>query len=159
MKRVMFLFLLLPAILSGQIFSKKALDHRQKTVALSTVAGKKFTVVDFWATWCKPCLKAMPELQKMYVELKEQGVSVVGISIDSPRNTSKVKPVASGLGIQYPILFDANSDLMNSLNATVVPTLVVFDEKGKEVWRHAGYQEGDEVQIRAKLLELLGAPD
>lgn len=127
----------------------------QQTINLTAVAGEKFTVIDFWATWCKPCVKAMPKLQKLYSQFQEKGVNFVGISVDSPRNLSKVAPLAKSLGVKYPILLDPNSAFMNRVNVTALPTLIIVNNKGEEVYRHQGFQRGDDKQIEEAIKDLL----
>ena len=124
-----------------------AQNLKQQTVTLGKFTGEKLTVIDFWATWCKPCLQSMPELQTIYDEFKDRGVNFIGVSVDSPRNLSKIKPLAESLGVEYPILVDPNSDLMNRLKVSSMPTLLIFDAGGNEIYRHAGFVSGDELDI------------
>lgn len=142
------LFVLGAVPISAQEFQNySARELSQKVVTLDKYAGEKLTIIDFWATWCKPCLESMPELQIIYEDFKDEGVALIGVSVDSPRNLSKIKPLASSLGVEYPILSDPNSDLMNRLKVSAMPTLIIFDSNGKELYRHVGFQKGDELDI------------
>jgi len=109
--------------------------------------GNKLTVVDFWATWCQPCVQSIPLLNEMALRYADRGVGFIGVSIDGPRNQSKVAPFIQSMGVSYPVLRDINSELMSELNVTAVPTLLIYDSSGKLVHIHEGYRPGDEVSI------------
>jgi len=120
-------------------------DIQNNPQSFEDLKGDQVTLFDFWATWCKPCQKAIPELNKVYEEYKERGVQVVGINCDGPRSIAKVAPMAKALKIQYPVLLDINSDLMNNLNLTNFPTLIAVNTKGTIVYVHEGFAFGDEL--------------
>lgn len=115
------------------------------------VKGETLTVIDFWATWCQPCVRSIPELNKMAEEMGDQGVKFVGISIDGPRNQSKILPFVRSMGIGYTILKDINSEVMSEMNVTSVPTLLIIDSEGEVVYTHEGFRPGDEKVIREEI--------
>lgn len=129
----------------------------QQSVELKSEAGEALTVLDFWATWCKPCIKAMPKLQKIYAQYQTEGVNFIGVSVDSPRNLAKVGPLAKSLGVRYPILLDPNSAFMNKMNVNSLPTLLILDNEGNEVYRHQGFTRGDESLIEEEIIKLLAS--
>ena len=92
-----------------------------QNVLISDIRGEKLTIVDFWATWCKPCLIAIPELVNIQKEFESEGVQLIGINIDSPRNKSKIKPFANARGLNYPVLLDENQEMMAEMNVVLVP--------------------------------------
>ncbi len=155
-------FLLAILILAGSItaappkvnnFRLKNLDN--KTTTYKDVKGDAYTVIDFWATWCKPCIKSIPKLVEMSKEFESEGVNFVGISIDSPRNQAKVKPFVRSLGVDYPVLLDTNSEVMGRLGVQAVPSLLIINQDDEIVYFHEGYKPGEEVEIREKILSLL----
>ena len=101
-------------------FKLKDIENNVKTY--SDLKGSKLTLIDFWATWCKPCVKAIPELNKIYDIYKNQGVEIIGISCDGPRSISKVAPLSKTLQIKYPVLLDINSEVKSDLNLYAFPT-------------------------------------
>ena len=114
MKRVSLLILLVgfsSALQAQRLpeFSLKDLENNLQS--FENLKGEQLTLFDFWATWCKPCRKAIPELNKIYDVYQERGVKIVGVNCDGPRSTAKVAPMAKSLSIQYPVLLDINSDL------------------------------------------------
>ena len=131
----------------------KDLNHQY--VRLKDVRGKQLTVVDFWATWCKPCLASIPKINQLATEFQSKGVAFWGINIDSPRNQSKVKPFVRSMNIGYPVFLDGDQEVMDNLNVSVMPTLLILDHKGKIRFFHEGYQPGDETIIRQTIQQLL----
>lgn len=117
--------------------------------------GEKLTLIDFWATWCKPCNKAIPELNKIYDIFKKQGVEIIGINCDGPRSISKVAPLSKSLKIQYPVLIDINSEIKTELNILALPTLLIVDANDKVVWIHEGFVSGDTEIIIAEIEKFL----
>ena len=134
-------------------FRLKNLDNRQ--TSFESLKGETLTVIDFWATWCKPCVKSLPKLVELSHDLKDDGVNFVGISIDGPRNLAKVKPFARSLGVDYPILLDTNSEIMAKLGVRAVPSLLVINAEGEIVYFHEGYKPGEEELIREEIQKLL----
>ncbi|MCU0469861.1 MAG: TlpA family protein disulfide reductase [Arcicella sp.] len=122
------------------------------------IKGTKLTVIDFWATWCKPCLQSIPHLISLQEEYKLKGVNFAGISVDGPRSVSKVSPLVESLKINYPVLLDFNSDIFRQYNINNLPSLVIINEKNKIVYFHEGYNAGDEKKLKVKIEELLNHP-
>lgn len=138
--------------LSGQVIEDFSLNNtNNEQVSLSELKGEQLTVIDFWATWCKPCTNAMPKLQEIYTEYKSQGVEVIGISCDGPRSISKVSAVVNSLGVEYPILSDINCGVMNAYQFQAFPTLIILNNAGKVVYVHEGFKSGDEIKIKAAI--------
>ena len=82
-------------------------------------------------------------------------MQVVGVNCDGPRSIAKVAPMVKSLQIQYPVLLDINSDLMNNLSLTNFPTLLAVNSDGKVVYIHEGFALGDEVEIKEAIDEFL----
>jgi len=116
-------------------------------VQLSEIQGEKLTVIDFWTSWCKPCLNAIPEIIKLHEKYDSLGVAFIGINADGPRSASKAMPLAKSLGIKYPILFDTSGDLTSELNITAFPTIVIINSNRKVVFIHEGFTKSDAAVI------------
>ena len=157
MKKIIIpLLLLYPLFAAGQIimdFKLKNVNNR--LTSYSEVKGEKLTVIDFWATWCKPCIQAIPKLNKINEDFKQRGVRLIGINVDSPRNAAKVKPFAKTYKIAYSILRDPNSEVATDLNVSVFPTLYIINTNNEIVFSHEGFRPGDEILIRSELERLL----
>jgi thiol-disulfide isomerase/thioredoxin len=157
MKKAVLLFVIcLNSFLAfAQLPDVEVKDIDQNWISLSELNGEKYTVVDFWATWCKPCVTAIPKLNSIYDAFSGMGVQFVGINVDGPRNQSKVKPFARSLNVKYPIVLDPDQDLVDEFNVTAFPTLIVLNKKGKEVFTHEGFNPGDEKLIQKELSKLI----
>ncbi len=130
-------------------------DMDGNSVSLNSQMGDKLTVLDFWATWCKPCINSIPELVKLSERFYEQGVRFVGINADSPRNRAKIKPFSATIGITYPVLLDSDQLLQSGFMIEGFPTLVILNRNGKVLFTHLGFINGDEKIIGEKIEKLL----
>ena len=94
----------------GGTMSFRLKDINQKTVSLDDYLGKNVVLVDFWATWCKPCKRELPALQELYEEYKDQGLVVVGFYHPKPRGRAhddkKVKKLIDDWKVKFPIAID-----------------------------------------------------
>lgn len=142
--------------INAQTIMNYSLNNTEgEEIQISDISGEKLTVLDFWATWCKPCVQAIPHIIKLSDEFKEDGVRFIGINTDSPRNSSKIKPFAFSKGINYPILLDSDQELMNDLFVDFLPTILIYDENGELLFTHRGYVPGDEKIIKNEIIKLL----
>jgi peroxiredoxin len=149
------------------VFSLNASERAIPSVKLKDTKGKTFDtkdmnndgkpfIINFWATWCKPCIQELNNINDHYEKWqKESGIKVYAISIDDSRNSKRVAPFVSGRGWTYEILLDQNSDLKRSMNVNNPPHTFLVDGKGNIVWEHNGYAPGDETELYKKYKELL----
>jgi thiol-disulfide isomerase/thioredoxin len=142
-------------------FSQKVYDftlpdaHSSEILSFNSLKGEKLTLIDFWATWCKPCMAAIPKIEAIFQTYKDSGLNVIGINVDSPRNLSKIAPFTKSLGIKYPVLLDTEQVVMRDLNVTSLPTLLIVDNNNKVVYFHEGFQPGHEIEIENQIRSLL----
>ena len=87
-----------------------------KSERLSQHLGKEVVLLDFWATFCEPCLAGMPHLDALYREHQKQGFVVLGIDFDGPDSIAKVKTAVSKLGVSFPILLDQETRVVALYN-------------------------------------------
>jgi thiol-disulfide isomerase/thioredoxin len=100
------------------------------------LAGK-VVLVNFWATWCHPCEKEIPDLSKAYEKYKSQGVVFLGVMIDNP-DSQQLLNFQSDHDMTYPVV-RASPGLMSSYNnPDAYPTTLVYDRTGKQVYTHVG---------------------
>lgn len=119
-------------------------------------ANGKITIVSFWATWCKPCLKELKNIDALLEDwTAKYNVELVAVSIDNARNTIKVKPTVTGNSWEFPVLLDPNGELQRALNATNPPYTLLVDQKGNIVYTHTGYLEGDEYDLEKEIQKLV----
>ena len=120
-----------------------------KTISTDTLnnGGKPF-IIDFFATWCKPCNRELSAIAEVYDEWKEEtGVKLFAVSIDQAQNINKVKPLVDGNGWEYDVLLDPNSDFNRALGIQMIPYVLTVDGNGKIVYQHNGYTDGAEEEL------------
>ncbi len=125
------------------------------SVSYQDIAGEKLTILDFWASWCRPCIKAMPKLQKVFQDYQSKGVAIVGVNVDGPRSFSKALPLINSLKITYPNLSDIEGKIKDDLEVSAMPTLLIINKDKKVVFRHEGFASGDEEEWRKIIDKLL----
>lgn len=110
---------------------------------LSDHFGKDVVLIDFWATFCKPCLRSMPDLDALYRARKGRGFVVLGVSIDGPGSTAEVQAEISRLGVSFPILLDQESRAVSLYNPRAsAPFSVLIGRDGRVLQKREGYTTG-----------------
>lgn len=104
-------------------------DLQGKTWRLRDLRGK-VVLVNFWATWCPPCRKEMPDLEKLYSRFKNQGLVVLAISDEE---TAKVSAFEKEHAYSYPILLDPGRKVNDTFQVEGIPKSFLYDRKGKLV--------------------------
>ena len=109
-------------------------NMKGESVSIDEFRGEK-TLINFWATWCRPCRKEMPMLNGVFLSQDPSDFSVVGIAIDKPE---KVTQFVAELGIDFPIMVGQSEayDVMKALGneALTLPYTILIDEEGEVVW-------------------------
>ncbi len=157
--------IMVPAILSllfvGQIAcaqpmlpkTEKAPNFKLKTqtgkvLELSKLKGK-VVAVNFWATWCGPCVKEIPGFMEVYKQYKDKGLEIVGVSLD-PKGWDVVRPYLERSKINYPIVVGdmALAEAYGGIDA--IPATFIIDKKGNIVKKHVGYMNKSEFESTVK---------
>ena len=113
-------------------------------------------VISFWATWCKPCIKELKTIQKVYGTWQEEtGVKLIAIAIDDPRTISQVKPFVETMGWEWDVYTDVNSDFKRAMNVVNVPHTFLLDGNRKIVSQHTSFAPGDELHLYEQIKELV----
>lgn len=113
--------------------------------------GKKNLVVSFFATWCGPCAKEIPELTKIS---KQFGDDFQFLLVDVSEKRDKVKKHVEEKGITLQVVLDKYGVVRKSFGGMDVPLLVVINKKGKITYYHTGYEKGDEEKLKEHLKTL-----
>ena len=125
-----------------------------KEIALAERLKEGPVIVDFWATWCKPCIKAFPDLQEIFDNYEDCGLSVFAISIDGPRSTSRVGALIKSKGNTFEVLLDPAQKVAKKFHVTSVPRTVLIDTDGSIVWAVTGYRPSNHEELSKAVASL-----
>lgn len=115
-------------------------------------------LVDFWATYCEPCLTSMPHLDALYQKYKARGFVVLGVSIDGPDSIAQVRAEAQKLGVHFPILLDQETRVVSLYNPkTSAPYSVLIGRDGRVLARREGYTTGSANALELDIVAALDA--
>ncbi|MBI4418883.1 MAG: TlpA family protein disulfide reductase [Ignavibacteriales bacterium] len=136
--------------------NKKAPDFRLQTadgttIELSKLKGK-VVVLNFWATWCGPCRREIPDFIEVYGEYKSQGLEIIGIALDE-EGFSLVTPFVKRFNIPYPVVIGTGKIVNAYGGFNAIPTTFVIDRNGTIVGEHTGLMT--KTQLVGKLKGLL----
>ncbi len=133
-------------------------DPAGRRVAFGDALANGPVVVSFWATWCKPCLKELPQLEKLAAQYDGR-VTFLAVATDDPRSVAKVEPTVRSHGWTHlTVLLDTAGEVQRQLHVDAMPFLVVYDRDGREAFRQTGYVPGSEANVEQAVEAALGAP-
>jgi peroxiredoxin len=136
-----------------------ARDLEGKTVRLSTFLGKQAILLNFWQTWCEPCLQEFPHIRRMYEANREKGFVVLGVAMDGPETVANVAPFARRNMLTFPVLLDEDSHVSAIYNPKKsAPLSVLIDKSGKIAAIREGYNPGDEEYLAKDVARVLEPP-
>ena len=116
----------------------------------------KVVLVNFWASWCTPCIQEMPSIQRLAELMRDRPFAVIGVNV--AERERRAKAMAERLGIGFPVLLDREGEVFHRWGGTVLPTTYVLDGAGVVRYVGRGPLEWDEPDI-VKTLEGVGAAD
>ncbi len=132
--------------------SIKNIDGKETNI--NELSMDKVVIVNFWATWCEPCLKELDAFNKN-LQLIEQELNskLISVSIDDSRTVSRIRPMVHGNSWNFEIFLDTNQNIKRSLNIIDIPhTLLIY--QNKIVYESTGYLIGDEEILFDKIRAL-----
>ncbi len=116
-----------------------ARDLKGRDVVLSAFRDRKVVLLDFWATWCGQCRRAMPSLQTLHDESKDRGVELLSVNLGEEH--AKVQHFIQRNDYTFRVVLDEDSTIGGKFGIRSIPSMVVVDKGGLVQWIHVGYQK------------------
>jgi peroxiredoxin len=136
-------------------FELRSLDGND--VRLADHFGKDVVLIDFWATYCQPCLVALPHLDELYKKYKGRGFVVLAVAIDEAALGSRVRVEAAKLRLSFPVLLDPETEVVARYNPkSSAPYSVLVGRDGRILSRREGYTVAEREVLEHEVLAALG---
>lgn len=148
------LFLPLTILAAGEIPDFTLKDINNNPVKFSELLGKGHIIIDFWATWCSPCMKELPKLSSLQTKY-DTLITIVCISADRPRSIARARGIVKSKQFSFLTLFDTDKEVQKLFHITSIPRTFIINKEGEIVYEHTGYKRGDEKYLEEQLLKLL----
>jgi cytochrome c biogenesis protein CcmG/thiol:disulfide interchange protein DsbE len=133
-------------------FTLPSIHADQAAVSLSALRGKT-VYVDFWASWCAPCLKSLPLYNEMYHKYKDQGLEIIAVSVDNPIEDGQDFLIDTPLDFLIPA--DPEGDVAELFQVFGMPTSYLIEPDGTVSLVHIGFRNGDIDMIEAAIQKSL----
>jgi peroxiredoxin len=154
--------LLILLALATAAFAAVTKGQRAPDFALPTLSGSrlslaslrgKVVIIDFWAQWCEPCKRELPQLDKLAKEFAGKNVVVLAVNLDKSKDNAQ--KLARELGLSLPVLLDPAGSVAATYDLPKMPTSFLVDKKGIVRFVHEGFEgSGDVDRFRSELNQL-----
>jgi len=119
-------------------------SHKGKQIHSSALIGR-VTIVNFWATWCIPCIVEIPTFHDLVQKYEKNGLTVVGVSVDGS-SPAMLNAFVDKFKMNYPVAMTNPGMMSNFGVGDTVPMTFVIDQQGRIVRRHVGYVKKEELE-------------
>jgi thiol-disulfide isomerase/thioredoxin len=130
-------------------------DLEGNEVKVDSLLAEGPVVLNFWATWCRPCRIEMPHIEKIASELGSRKVHFAAISLDARNRKAQLEKFIEQNEIKLPVYVDPRGTVAKRFKVAAIPTTVVLDSEAEIGFRTKGYRPGDEVLLKKKIEALL----
>ena len=141
------------ALTIGDTAPDFTLKNQQDTNLNLAEQRGEIILINFWASWCGPCRKEMPVLQKLQDKYQDLGVQVWGVNVEQENQAGK--DFLADLDLSFSIFFDQTNSLSKTYQVEAMPTTVMIDRNGKVRFVFQGYQDGYEKKYAAAIKQLI----
>jgi thiol-disulfide isomerase/thioredoxin len=152
--------LLAGGLASSEVFEGLVLrDMEGNPVYVDSLLVAGPVVINFWATWCRPCLVEMPRLEEICGEMASKGIHCAAVSLDTRRMRSRLEEYIDRFEVSLPVYSDPEATLAKRFKVTAIPTTIVLDQNAEVYHRSRGYRPGDEILLKKKIESLVREPE
>lgn len=134
-------------------------DVDGKPFDLSQSLGREVILLDFWATFCLPCLAELNAFKDLQTRYGAQGFRVVAVSVDQPQTLARVRAFAKARSFPFPVIADPGQEAYRLYDVSALPTSLLIDAQGRVAFRQEGFQPGEEVRLEKRIQDLLAEAD
>lgn len=132
----------------------RALNEKHQFINIKKFKGK-ILLINFWATWCLPCVKELPQLEELLQVFGSDNIAIIPISIDSDKTVKKLQSFFKDLGLKNLSVYqDKNLEAYEAIRALGVPTTIIVDRNLKVHLKVSGYLNWKDPQIMTLLSRL-----
>jgi cytochrome c biogenesis protein CcmG, thiol:disulfide interchange protein DsbE len=135
-------------------YAARTVDGRP--VSLAELRGKT-VLLNVWATWCHPCRKELPDLERLHRAHAARGLELVGVSVDEAGQEAAVRDFAREHGVTYPIWLDPGERVSSTFATIGVPSTFLIGPDGTLLWKHVGPVKADDPELVRLLQRSLAA--
>ena len=128
-----------------------------ETISLADLRGR-VVLLNAWATWCEPCKKELPELARLHQSREQDGLTVLGVSVDKVRLLPEVRRLMKDNGVTYPVIFDPDGQVVGAFQIRGYPTSFIIGRDGTLRWRRDGIIEENDGEVGKQLKLVLSEP-
>ena len=139
----------------GTIPNVNLKDINKKKVNLVEASKDYYVLINFWNMACEPCKKEMKFLNQFHEKYNEHGFKVISINMDTPRSMSKVKKYVKSSKYSFEVFQDPRMNVFKKMGGSIMPFVVIADNKGNIVNKHIGFNLGDEKSLELEIRELI----
>ena len=156
MKTVVLIFTLFFSCLIQNSFGATLPDipltTNKQSINLKNLKGQ-VVYVDFWASWCGPCRKSFPWLNKMHRKYSPQGLKIIAINVDEDRSLAEA--FLKEYGADFTIGYDARGELATAMKVQGMPSSFLVDRNGVIRHSHVGFREKEIQQMENQIQKLI----
>ena len=139
--------------LSPAVAPEISLLSRHGKMVSSSELKDQLILVNFWATWCSPCLTEMPALNRLYLKYKDQGFALLAVNTDS-HETERISTIVRKLKLDFPILLDKNGEISKRFNVSGMPASYLINRDKQLIAYIEGARDWDG-EVAHRLVEQL----
>lgn len=121
---------------------------------LQSYAGR-VVYMDFWASWCGPCLQSFPWMQEMQAKYADQGLTVIAVNVD--QDAERAEEFLHEVGHNFAIVMDPNGEVARKYDLRGMPTSFLIDRDGQLIEAHTGFRQKDRADLEEQIRKALNS--